>query len=52
MKQARIGIPDLTQTAPVNFEMSEHCCEVLTVSLLNREALDLREHTTQTKEGH
>ena len=31
--------------------MLEHFCEVLTASLLSREALDLREHTTQSKEG-
>ena len=51
VKRAGIGIPDPTQTAPANFETPEHCCEVLTASLLNGEALDLRAHATQVKEG-
>ena len=46
MNQADIGIPDPTQTAPTKFEMLDKCCEVLTQSLLNREALDLRENVT------
>ena len=51
MKRAGIGIPDPTQTILANFETSENCCEVLTASLLNGEALDLREHATQVREG-
>ena len=46
-----IGIPYPTQTAPENFEMAEHCCEVLPDSLLNREAMDFISHSTQVKEG-
>ena len=51
MKRAGIGIPYSTQTAPTNFEMSENFCEVLTNSLLKKEALDLRTHVTQVREG-
>ena len=45
-KRMGIEIPDPTQTAPTKFEMLDKCCEVLTQSLLNREALDLRENVT------
>ena len=51
MNQARIGIPDPIQTTPDTFETSKHCCEVLTASLNNIKALDLREHATQLREG-
>ena len=36
VKRAGIGISYPTHTAPDKFEMSEHCCEVLTASLINR----------------
>ena len=49
MNWAGIWIPYLNQTAPDNFETSEHCCEVLTASLLVRKALDLRAHATRAK---
>ena len=49
VKRKVIGIPDPTQTTPDNFEMVEHCCEILTDSLLNIEAMDIISHTTQVK---
>ena len=49
MKRAEIGIPYPTHTAPVNFETSDNCCGVLTYSLLNREALDIRSHSNQLR---
>ena len=42
VRRAGIGIPYLTRTAPANVETSEHCCEILSALLLNREAMDLR----------
>ena len=50
MKRVVIGIPYSTQTTSTNFETSGHCCEVLTASTLNVEALDLRSHANQVKE--
>ena len=47
MKREGIGIPYPTQTAPANFDTSEHCCEVLTEYMINGEALYLRSHTNQ-----
>ena len=44
-------IPDPTQTATVNFNTSKQLCEVLTASLINREALEIRAHATQVTEG-
>ena len=52
MKRAGIGIPYPTQTSPTNFYMLDQCCEVLTASLLNGEALDIRTYNTQVREGN
>ena len=49
-KRAGIGIPEPTQTATANFEMSEHCCEVLNASLLNGDALDIKEHSNHIRD--
>ena len=51
MNRSGIGIPDPIKTSPTNFETLEHCCEVLTASLIDGEALDLRAHSTKMKEG-
>ena len=51
MKREDIGITNPIQISPINFETSEHFCEVLTESMLNREALDLRTQATKVKEG-
>ena len=51
MNCAGIGIPEPAQTAPVNFETQDQCCEILNVSLLNREAPDLRAHETRVRKG-
>ena len=52
VKRVGIGISEFTQTAPDNFETSYNCYEVLTDSLLNGEALYIRAHTNQVREGH
>ena len=51
MKQEGISIPYPTQTITENFKMSDHCREVLTFSMINREALDVRSYSTQVREG-
>ena len=51
MNREDIEIQDPTQTALANFEMLENRCEVLTASLINGEALDIRVITTQVREG-
>ena len=51
MKWSVIGIPDPTQTATDKFETLEHCCEVLTDSIIKGKATYLRAHDTQTREG-
>ena len=52
VNQAVIRIPDPTQTAPANFEVLDHCCEILSVSLLSIEALDIMSHTPKFLEWH
>ena len=51
MKRARIGILYPSHTAPANFEMLEHFCEVITASLINGEALNIRAHAPQVDYG-
>ena len=50
VKWAGIGITYPTHTATANFEMSEHCCEVLNASLLNGDALDIKEHSNHIRD--
>ena len=52
IRRVDTGIPNSTQTAPANFENSEHFCEVLTISLISRGVLDIREDITQVSEVH
>ena len=49
MKWAGIDIQDPTYTVPDNFETLEHCCEIINTPLLNGEALDIRENSTQVR---
>ena len=51
MKREGIGTLEPTQTAPANFETSEHYCDILTTSMINIEDLDVRAHKTQVREG-
>ena len=48
-KKVCIGISKPTHTTPVNFEMLEHCCEVITTYLLNGESLYLRAQATRMR---
>ena len=50
MKKASVGITDPNQTALSNFELSYHYCEILTASILNREALNLRKNANEVRE--
>ena len=48
-KRMGIEIPDPTQTAPTNFEMLEHFCDLLPTYIFNREELDIMAHATQVR---
>ena len=49
VKREGIGISYPTQTAPSNFKMLKHCCEVLTDSMINGEVLEARSHVNQMR---
>ena len=49
MKREGIGISYPTQTAPSNFKMLKHLCEVLTELMINGEVLEARANVNQMR---
>ena len=49
VKQADIRIIDHTQNSTANFDMLDLYYGVLSAYLINKEAIDIRSHTTQVR---